>query len=524
MTFTTDDTIEAAACRFFGLTRLPFGAPADPSEIFCPDSRAALIGWIVARMLDGQATIAVSGERGVGKTSLLPALADALRAGGLLVARLDGAAHTPTEVHGIIGQAAGIPADDLREPQRLLGSLTAEGKLDRLVVLVDDAQSVPAATFRYLNLLAALFRLAAGRLRLVLFGHRGDWPGLAEPDLERLRTATLARETLQPLYDEEAAAYLGHKLLLAGGSLDRIITGATLAALLEDAGGIPARLDALAWRVLVQSYRDRREPPAPEFPGDPDNPLHGQVDDGHIRTPLWATVMPAAVGLLTVALVAGGIVVLLRGGGPEDDLNQPAPAPVAALAPPAIVASSPEPAPSASRRALAMPAETPQPAPPPVPAKPVPDTAMAAAPAAPLPPQPEQPVRPQSSSVASASPPASPMTGATAVSGLPQSPIPANRPVPAPAVASTPPATAPANPAPDHALADAIARARGGHGAPGLAITAGPGDDLATLYARVYRHVALPPPYVAVVAANPVPIRTGSIVIFPEPPGGWSAR
>jgi hypothetical protein len=60
-------------------------------------------------------------------------------------------------------------------------------------------------------------------------------------------------------------------------------------------------------------------------------------------------------------------------------------------------------------------------------------------------------------------------------------------------------------------------------GGPGLVLVAGAGDDLATLYAKVYRGVK-PPPYPTVIAANRMPVRPGALVIFPEPPEGWSQR
>jgi type II secretory pathway predicted ATPase ExeA len=56
---------------------------------------------------------------------------------------------------------------------------------------------------------------------------------------------------------------------------------------------------------------------------------------------------------------------------------------------------------------------------------------------------------------------------------------------------------------------------------PGLVLVAGAHDDMQTLYRRVYKGVT-PPPYDAVLAANPMPVRPGALVIFPAPPDGWT--
>ena len=57
-------------------------------------------------------------------------------------------------------------------------------------------------------------------------------------------------------------------------------------------------------------------------------------------------------------------------------------------------------------------------------------------------------------------------------------------------------------------------------GGPGLVLIAQRGDTLESLYGDVYRDRRAPP-FAIVLAANPRPFRPGSIVVFPEPPGGW---
>jgi type II secretory pathway predicted ATPase ExeA len=89
-------------------------------------------------------------------------------------------------------------------------------------------------------------------------------------------------------------------------------------------------------------------------------------------------------------------------------------------------------------------------------------------------------------------------------------------PAPAPPPASATHLTAlPAGPA--AGMPAPVAPAR-----PGLALLAGPGDTLRTMYDKVYRGVT-PPGYEVVRAANPVSVRPGAMVMFPAPPGGWRA-
>jgi hypothetical protein len=59
--------------------------------------------------------------------------------------------------------------------------------------------------------------------------------------------------------------------------------------------------------------------------------------------------------------------------------------------------------------------------------------------------------------------------------------------------------------------------------APGIALLAMAGDTMPGLYAKIYRGLT-PPPYDEVVALNPQGVRSGTLVVFPEPPGGWVPR
>ena len=52
-------------------------------------------------------------------------------------------------------------------------------------------------------------------------------------------------------------------------------------------------------------------------------------------------------------------------------------------------------------------------------------------------------------------------------------------------------------------------------------VTAGPGETLATMSARVYRGIASPPPISALEAVNPFPPAAGVRLVFPAPRAGW---
>lgn len=58
---------------------------------------------------------------------------------------------------------------------------------------------------------------------------------------------------------------------------------------------------------------------------------------------------------------------------------------------------------------------------------------------------------------------------------------------------------------------------------PGLLLVARQGDTLRRLYQKLYVGLKAPP-FAEILAINPGPVRPGSLLVFPTPPGGWQAK
>jgi MSHA biogenesis protein MshM len=411
--------------EFYGFVGQPFGPAPDLTRIFHAASQAELVDSIYAELEGGCDVVAVRGDRGVGKTTLMTLLAAHLRAQEVACVAVTRLSAAPVDVQRQIARAgglAGTPAD----PGDLLHRLGSEKAIDRMVLILDDAHEISAELFRYLWHLARLRLPKAATLHLVLIGDFGPWPGLHYPELERLRQATSSCYIMFALRDDEAEAYIEHRLRLAGVPRRRIMTRLAAAELVQRAGRNPAQLNALAQRVLMHGYRIGSRRITPEivrqlFPADP---------AAFVPPPPSPGLRALATAGLVAALLAGCV-------GLTAVLLWPAPA---------------------DRRAA------------------------------------QAVVRIAASAV--------PRPARLAAAGLT---------VPAPVV--LPPVAPPASP-------DSPAKTMGG---PGLVLVAGPGDSMPGLYAKVYRGLT-PPPYGSVMAANPWPVKPGSLVVFPAPPEGWTPR
>ena len=616
----------------YSLARPPFETVTDLGDMFHAGSRTELVQRAAQEVLAGCDVLAIKGGRGVGKTSLALILASTLRTGGLTIIQVDGASDD-ARVRQLTGAAEDAESGSWpRDP-------SGECGLKRLVLLVDDADAASAAVFNHIWTLVDHHRDGAAKVQLVLLGDVGSWRGLDPPELDHLRRACAACYFLLPFRDEEAEAYLDHKLSRAGRPLPQVMTRAAVSELIEQSQCVPAQLDGLAADALLRGYRrglgritlgslQQTASDEPEAERVRRFPTPGRkavaasslvaIGVAAIAVTRWATPTPTREHKPTMAIEEAGVAdaivhpyaeaVGTKSGGSDrvvasrleqpsiaatasTPASQPRPGPLAALAVPSAasvvsvqVVSSVRLHPRPVLRFLTLPTQTvtqalvdqtaaPEPTksdqvePPAASAHPRPGLVeTAAAPSAEtvvsvqllssvrlnprsvlrfstLPTQTVAQVlqsqigAPEQPTAGSNEPPAHSRSGQMAAVALPPPAAVATQIVssvrlaPKPVVRfsaistrTTAQVLVAQTPAPDQSAPGRTEPpVAPGVPGPGLVLVAAAGDDMPKLFARVYRGV-VPPPYAAVVAANSMPIRPGALVIFPEPPHGWSRR
>ena len=265
----------------FGLQREPFAADPDP-EFFCADSALTQRLDMLQNLTEfGMLTLLVIGEPGVGKTSVL--LEYMKRANSnWRVCHL--AADALGNAHDLVRDlAAGFlfPGADLAQLRTQLDEMHAQGQL--AVLVVDDAERLPDAALRTLLELSGAAGETEKRLRLVLFG------------TEQLETKIAALNSghadnthvfnIPPLSELQAAAYLQHRLKVAGQHDEAVFTPGQIKNIVKVSHGVPARINARARQLLT----DR----------------HGVSGGSHtIASPTrrYALFAAAAVGVLLIAV------------------------------------------------------------------------------------------------------------------------------------------------------------------------------------------------------------------------------
>lgn len=346
--------------------------------------------------------LVIAGKPGVGKTALLRQVLRRAHEGwrmALITARVE---MGRDDLLREMARGFGLTLDPRIDHQQLYEALITQLRALRQnaqvpILLVDDAQYLSAA------MMELILRLCAENdnshtLSILLFGTPQLQNLLESHALNPLAARVTHTFEVTPLDEEETGAYIRHRMRAAGaedgGPFDAMMINRIHAA----SGGIPARINDMAQRVL--SGRPM---------GEVEHPRGAPVAGGGGKR----LVLLATAAVVALLMLAGPLRTALFKPAP---LNGPAPAP--SIAPPPsdseerVIRNSPQSAPPAGTDAV-------KPLPLPPQGETVPEPAPSPAPEAPAPAPPPP--------VSQSSPPASPAVPSEGA------------PVPAPAAPAEPP-------------------------------------------------------------------------------------
>lgn len=324
----------------FGLRREPFSIAPDPRLLFLSERHREALAHLRYGAQGGGGFVLLTGAIGAGKTTLCRAFLEQLPA-NCRVAYVFNPQLSSLELLQTVCEEFGVQlAEGLAQSgskayidalNRFLLERHAAG--DHCLLLIDEAQCLAAPVLEQLRLLTNLETSNAKLLQIMLVGQPELREMLARPELEQLAQRVIARYHLEGLGEAETAAYVAHRLTLAGWQGPPPFDAAALKALHQLSGGVPRRINLLADRALLALYargeeragRGLLQTVAAELRGEP----------AAATRPRWPWLAGAAT-LLASAAVAGG----------WWSLRATSSAPAAPALPPAIAAASaPPPAP-----------------------------------------------------------------------------------------------------------------------------------------------------------------------------------
>lgn len=303
--------------RHYGLHEPPFSITPDPRFVHLSERHRDALAHLLFGIDQGGGGgfVQLTGEVGTGKTTLsrllLERLPEHARVALVLNPRQNPVELLETiceELHVDIDGDGGATGTKRGSAKALVDALNAY-LLDayaqglRVVLLIDEAQNLPADTLEQVRLLTNLETDTQKLLQILLLGQPELRALLARPELRQLAQRITARFHLQPLDAAETDAYLRHRWRVAGGTRFPFDAKA-VRRLHARAGGVPRLLNVIAERALLAGYaRDAAAIDAKLVDLAADEVLPPRLA---ARAPMRWRLAAALAGIVAVALLAGG--------------------------------------------------------------------------------------------------------------------------------------------------------------------------------------------------------------------------
>lgn len=240
----------------FRLSEPPFGLTPNGRFFFEGSTRRAILEALQHAVLDDDGIIVVVGEVGSGKTMLCRVLADRLPRDKVELVYLANPSFGPGEILYSLLADWGLQAPAGKPPllviQEALMQRHAQGM--HVVVLIDEAQAMSPESLDEIKLLSNLETAQRKLLQIVLFGQPELDQLLALPRLRQVRDRVVHRFDLTPLNDDDACAYVYHRLRRAGWQGGALFESKALLQLVKASHGRARAIHLLADKALLAAF------------------------------------------------------------------------------------------------------------------------------------------------------------------------------------------------------------------------------------------------------------------------------
>jgi general secretion pathway protein A len=247
---------------FYGLRSSPFHVTPDPDNIFLTEAHKHAIGAICYGVVARKGFVVITGEVGVGKTSVLRASLDRFDIASTRIIYLFNPRLTPTELYKTILAELGACMDDSQDVlaalQHLLLKLYNRGL--NVTLAIDEAQNMPEETLEDLRVLSNLETRSDKLLQIVLVGQPELDAMLSKSSLRQLQQRIAVRATIPALNLKESFRYVRYRLIVAGRAEGSpLFSFAALSYIAYAAGGNPRKLNIYCDNALINGLGHRAE-------------------------------------------------------------------------------------------------------------------------------------------------------------------------------------------------------------------------------------------------------------------------
>jgi general secretion pathway protein A len=262
---------------YYGFAEKPFSLTPDPKYLYRSRSHANAFDLLQYAIRRREGFVVITGDIGTGKTTLCRALLEQIDRTTFTALVLNPFMTEEDLLRRILQDFGVISREEVKAGR--IAHVTKQELIDALydfllglipikasaVLIIDEAQNLPLPVLEQIRILSNLETDKEKLLQIILVGQLNLQTLLRSPELRQLDQRVSIRYELKPLDRETVAAYVGHRLTIAGGSAAVAFTTKALWQVHRWSSGIPRLINLICDRALLAGFSVRSNRITPEM-------------------------------------------------------------------------------------------------------------------------------------------------------------------------------------------------------------------------------------------------------------------
>ncbi|MGB8424546.1 MAG: AAA family ATPase [Desulfobacterales bacterium] len=243
----------------YELQEKPFKLTTDPRFLWLGPEHAEALATLRYGVLENKGLLLLTGDIGTGKTTLVSALVDRLDTDRVVSAALPDPGLSRREFFYLVARQFGLsgPVHDKETFTDAFGEFLDHicRRNKKALLIIDEIQVANNRVLEEIRLLSNLEYRHVKPLNIFLVGQNEFNQKLLEPAHRAIKERIAVNYNLKPLTAAETAAYIIHRLRVAGARR-RIFTDEAVQEIQAFSGGAPRRINIICDLALVRGYAE----------------------------------------------------------------------------------------------------------------------------------------------------------------------------------------------------------------------------------------------------------------------------
>jgi general secretion pathway protein A len=255
--------------EYYGFTEKPFSLTPDPKFLFKSEPHANAYELLQYAVRRREGFVVVTGDIGTGKTTLCRLLLEEIDRRTFTALVLNPFLSEEDLLKLILQDFGVVSREDVKRGR--LADVSKQELIEAIydfllsliplranaVLIIDEAQNLPMPVLEQIRILSNLETDKEKLLQIVLVGQLNLQPLLKAPQMRQLDQRVSIRYQLRPLNRDEVAAYVSHRMTVAGGAASVTFQSRALDVIYRRSGGIPRLINLVCDRALLAAYSGR---------------------------------------------------------------------------------------------------------------------------------------------------------------------------------------------------------------------------------------------------------------------------